>query len=120
MRRIGMLRLLTALAVALWTLPQAVYAIQTTSLVDFETGHAGKNDSISTQYQASFGISFSIVNTHTGAVTFPRIGETFNTDPGCFYFGSNLDAGCGSGTGEGWVYDFGHIPVNGDKIYVRD
>src|SRR5262245_39979759 len=113
MRCISTLRLLTALAVALWTMPQAVYAVQTTSLVDFETGHLGKNDSISTQYQANFGVSFSIHNNSNNSfVAFPRIGETFNTDPGCFFFNDrNADAGCGPGTGEGWVYDFGHQPA---------
>src|SRR5262249_10233762 len=44
--------------------------------------------------------------------------ETFNTDPGCFFFNDrNADAGCGPGTGEGWVYAFGQVPVNGTIIY---
>src|SRR5262249_24505657 len=119
MRFISTLRLLTALAVTLWTIPQTLYAVQTTSLIDFETGHAGKGDTINTQYQASFGVSFSIVdNNNPNIVTFPQIGETFNTDPGCFFFNDrNADAGCGPGTGEGWVYAFGQVPVNGTIIY---
>jgi hypothetical protein len=96
-------------------MPQIVSAVQTTSLVDFEDGAGGgKNTVVSTQYQATFGVSFSVVNVNTGAVTFPRIGETYNTDPGCSIAGGG-NGGCGSGTTEGWVRGNGTIP--GTTLY---
>lgn len=73
-----------------------------TSLIDFEKGFT-KGMQVSRQFEASHGIKLAIVDGSTGRSTSPRIGETFETDPGCSFDGLSQDAGCGQGSSDAWT-----------------
>jgi hypothetical protein len=91
-----------AIAAAIGTFLYAGPSLAQTGLIDFEKGFT-KGMQVSRQFEASHGIKIAIVDGATGRSTFPRIGETFETDPGCSFDGLSQDAGCGQGTSDAWT-----------------
>src|SRR5262245_29341029 len=90
-----------ALAFAMGAALHAVPSSAHSGLIDFETG-VTKGTQVSRQFEASHGIKLAIVDKTAGTVSYPRIGETFETDPGCLFDSLLRDAGCGKGTSDAW------------------